>query len=391
MARRRVVRTAGIGVGLTTVLASAAATATVVLFARTIVAPPTRRAEPERVHGVDLDGGELRLRASDETRMRGRYGFAFDHERGYAQLGDVIEERGHEVVRSIISVVSGDLTRARHGRMVGTFYRAPHELGLPFERVQVSTECGLAPAWFFPAATSTSRWIIQVHGRAAERSDTLRAVPPAHEVGWNSLVVSYRNDGEAPRSSDGRYGLGSTEWPDVAAAVAFALERGASSIVLMGWSMGGAIVLQAVLRDPAVSERLVGIILESAALDWRDILRYQARMRRLPGFLGSAVASTIGAPVPALTGLADPINVGALNAAECADQLTVPILLLHSEDDGFVPIGGARRLAAARPDLVDFQVFTRARHAKLANDDPARWERLIREWLRARASDAEPV
>ena len=44
--------------------------------------------------------------------------------------------------------------------------------------------------------------------------------------GITSLVVSYRNDGEAPRSRAGTYTLGATEWRDVDAAVGFARRRG---------------------------------------------------------------------------------------------------------------------------------------------------------------------
>ena len=67
--------------------------------------------------------------------------------------------------------------------------------------------------------------------------------------GITSLVVSYRNDGEAPRSRAGTYALGATEWRDVDAAVGFARRRGAKRIVLMGWSMGGAIALQLSLNS----------------------------------------------------------------------------------------------------------------------------------------------
>ena len=63
------------------------------------------------------------------------------------------------------------------------------------------------------------------------------------------------------------------------------------------------------------------------------------------------------------------------------------MLLMHSEDEGYVPIDGSRRLAAARPDLVEFEVFAGARHTKLWNHDPARWTRLVRGWLER--SDAD--
>ena len=172
------------------------------------------------------------------------------------------------------------------------------------------------------------------------------------------------------------------------AAVRYAEQHGAERIVLMGWSMGGSIVLQAVLRSAAVRERLVGVILDSPAIDWVDILRFQGTLQKLPPGYGDVVVRLLGGPWSGgLTGLAAPISVEELDPVARADELDVPILLMHSEDDGYVPIDGSRRLAAARPDLVEFEVFAGARHTKLWNHDPARWRRLVRGWLER--SDAD--
>jgi pimeloyl-ACP methyl ester carboxylesterase len=227
-----------------------------------------------------------------------------------------------------------------------------------------------------------------VHGRGAKRQEGLRAVDPARDAGWNTLLISYRNDGEAPESEDRRYGLGGTEWADLVAAVSYAEERGAERIVLMGWSMGGAIVLQALLRAAAVRERLVGVILDSPAVDWVDILRFQGQALGLPRELGDGVVRLLGGPWSGgLTGLAAPIDVEDLDPVARAEEFDVPILLMHSVDDGFVPIDGSRRLAAARPDLIEFEVFEGARHTKLWNHDPERWTALVRGWLERSAVD----
>ncbi len=71
------------------------------------------------------------------------------------------------------------------------------------------------------------------------------------EAGYTSLVVSYRNDGDAPNSDDHRYALGDREWQDVSSAIEYAFEHGAERIVLLGYSMGGATVLQA--ADPVAA------------------------------------------------------------------------------------------------------------------------------------------
>lgn len=385
---RTAVGAAALLAGAIALVTGAAAAVLAVVFARKVVTPPTRREQDLRILGVDAAAGEITLAANEEARMRGRYGLWFEHDSGHARLGDVLEERDGRVRRALVATDFGRPERATRGRINAAFHLGPWELDAPYEDVVVETPLGPAPAWRIPAEPPSDRWVVQVHGRGAKRHEGLRAVEAIRAAGWDSLLISYRNDGEAPESTDRRYGLGGTEWADVVAAVHFALEHGAREIVLMGWSMGGMISLQAVLRSAEVREHLVGVVLESPAIDWVDILRFQGGALGLPRGLGDVVARVLGAPYGGgLTGLAAPISLEELDPVARASELSVPILLMHSVDDGFVPIDGSRRLAAARPDLVRFEEFTGARHTKLWNHDPERWNGLITGWLAARTAD----
>ena len=62
-------------------------------------------------------------------------------------------------------------------------------------------------------------------------------------------------------------------------------------------------------------------------------------------------------------------------------DLTLPTLILHSDDDGFVPSTASRALAASRPDIVTLVPFTEAKHTKLWNYDEVRWNSSIKTWL----------
>ncbi|MDQ2660503.1 MAG: alpha/beta hydrolase, partial [Actinomycetota bacterium] len=197
MQRRNTLGVAAAAIGLLAGGVTAAAAIIAVRFARQVVTPPTSRVEDIRIAAVDLAAGEVVLAASAESRMRGRYGFWFEHESGHARLGDVVADGPKVVRRRIESVDFGRFDRATRGRMDGWYHLGPWELGHPYENAIVETPLGPAPAWFVPAESGSDRWIIQVHGRGAKRPEGLRAVEPAHEAGWNTLLISYRNDGEA--------------------------------------------------------------------------------------------------------------------------------------------------------------------------------------------------
>ncbi|GAB2971936.1 alpha/beta hydrolase family protein [Frigoribacterium salinisoli] len=387
--RSRPLLVLGLTLGGVAVTALGALAVGVVAGARLIVTPARRRSDDVRVLSVAADGAAVTLSSDADTRLPGRYSFWFDRGRGHARLGEVLRDDGRRVERVVERVTAGDLRTARSGRLGGWWWLDPGDAGLPFDEVTVPTPHGGAPAWVVPARESDAdsgdlqggRWMIAVHGRGVTRAETLRTVPPFRDAGWSSLVVSYRNDGEAPRSPDGRYALGDEEWEDVEAALRWVADRGATDVVLVGWSMGGATVLQAATRASG-RELVTGIVLESPVVDWRTTLRAQGDAMHLPRPVQEVVLRVLASPLLSrVSGRRAPIDLDRLDLVAHADRLSVPVLLLHSDDDGFVPSTASHALAAARPDLVQLEVFTVARHTKLWNLDPERFDRAISGWL----------
>lgn len=374
------------------VIVSAVATAAISIVAlRRILVPPTSREEDTTVVGVDHIAGTITFRRSADAVMDGLLSFWFDAARGHARVGKILANGSDTVTRQLLGVDFGDLDSAKKGRFNGWFYLYPSDLGVEYENVLIATELGPAPAWLIrpdfqgaaggTASTLEHRWVIQVHGRAVMRAETIRAIPVFRDAGYTSLLISYRNDFEAPSSFDRRYSLGDTEWRDVEAAMEYALKNGASSIVLMGWSMGGAAVLQTTSRS-RLAHLVTGVVLDSPVIDWVNALDFQGRSMGLIAPLRALVYAMIGSEWGRpFTGLQNPIDFRRLNFVARAGELAVPTLILHSDDDAYVPSAASRALARARPDIVTLESFDTARHTKLWNYDQKRWNHAISEWL----------
>ncbi len=381
-----------IGVASLAVVGAAIVTAAIVAV-RMIIVPPRSREEDIEIVAVDRKNETITLGRHPDSVVDGKYSLWFSKARGHARVGKILSQTSETVTRELLSVEFGNLGKARQGRFNGLFFLNPSDLNVEYDNVVVETELGPAPAWLIPSPQEQSssgprvphhakKWVIQVHGRAVTRAETLRAVPVFRDAGYTALLISYRNDSDAPSSEDGLYALGDTEWHDVDAAVQFAVDHGAQSVVLMGWSMGGAAALQALTRS-RFSNVITGVVLDSPVIDWITALDFQAKSKGLVRPLRSLVYAMLGSRWGRIfTGQRDPIDFARLNFVQRANELKVPILILHSDDDVYVTSTASRALAAARPDIVSLTTFTTARHARLWNQNPDRWNSSIAKWLR---------
>jgi alpha-beta hydrolase superfamily lysophospholipase len=103
-------------------------------------------------------------------------------------------------------------------------------------------------------------------------------------------MISYRNDAGAPPDPTGMLRYGRTEWQDLAAAAQYALGHGARRLLLVGSSMGGAIVISFLERSP-LAGRVAGVILDSPMTDFGRAVDHGASRQTLP---------LVGLPIPQL-------------------------------------------------------------------------------------------
>lgn len=370
--------------GLTATAVSAAGTmAAATYFARKVLTPD--RLRPDDTQILLIEDDSLTLALTPVSAQPGRYGLWLNGGQGHARVGAVIEvdEGARRVRRVFEGIDSGELAVGPARWNQYYFAGDPQEaLGLASQDVEIAAEIGMLGAWQVPAQDGvTGRWAILVHGRGADRGECLRAVPVLHDLGFTTLIPNYRNDIGAPSSSDGRYSLGLSEWRDLEAAILYAVDNGAREVVLLGYSMGAAIILQTLDRS-WLSDRVSAVILDAPVVDWSDVLRHHGSLNKIPGPVGRLSRSLIGRRwARRLVGVHEPIDVALTNWEHRSDELTHPTLLIHSLDDEFVPVGPSISLAGKRPDLVRFEPWREARHTQEWNVDPERWDAVVRAFL----------
>ncbi|WP_346960446.1 alpha/beta hydrolase [uncultured Arthrobacter sp.] len=352
--------------------------------------PKTLRREDLQIGRVFRAAEEtmmVELPASARTTAPGRYSIWFGNGRGHACIGEIVstDAGAGTVTRRVERVDSGDLRTARAGIWSGYVYPTPEPLGLPFSDVQIPVENGMAPAWRFTPRQSSgdpSNWAIHIHGLGGSKAGALRGVPVADRLGYTSLVVSFRNDRDAPASADGRYHLGQSEWHDVEAAVAYAVGQGASRIVLFGWSLGASIALQ-LAASSEFRERISGLVLNAPVFDWRRTLADNATSSKLPQPVAALGLKMLGSSgTHWVTGLDAPLNFDALDFLARADELSVPILVIHNEGDRSTPFAISREFVSRRPEMATLLTFPSAEHTQEWNSDPDAWNAAVENWLR---------
>jgi len=380
------------GTALSTgLLLSALVSAVAAFFVRRVLTP--ERLKPDDTEVLSVGPGTVTVRATDETVARGRYGLRLAGGASHALLGEVLRADGPTVTRELLSV-DGPM-KVGPARWNPSYYaREPlSALGLPYEDVVLEGEVGPLPAWVVPPAegfTESHVWAVLVHGRGATREECLRALPVLHRMGVPAVVPSYRNDADAPALPGARYHLGDTEWADIEHAIRLALRRGADHVVLFGYSMGGAIVLQLLSRSRLLHV-VSTVVLDAPVVSWAEVLDHQARVNRVPVWMARLGFELLGRrQADRLFGVDGPVELERFDWVARANELRHPMLLIHSDDDEFVPSGPSRALALARPDLITHVAFRGAGHCQEWNVDPERWERVVAEHLRATIGDSLP-
>jgi pimeloyl-ACP methyl ester carboxylesterase len=325
---------------------------------------------------VDADSVTIRAR-SGSIRKSGVWGLASAH--GYGQVSEIVRSDANTVTRRYRHLTGRRPAAGTKVELDEKAYPTDPKVGLdiPFENVTYGGALGSYPAWYIPGDRTT--WAIVVHGNGMTRRDGLRIVPVLVRAGLPTLVITFRNDPGAPEDPSGMLRYGATEWRDLQSAVRYALDKGAHSIVLVGYSMGGAIVTSFLERSH-LAPKVSAVVLDSPVLDLRRTVEYQASDATLP-LLGLPVPGSLTATALWISSHRFDLDWGSLDYLHEAGRLRAPILVLHGAEDDDVPIATSEELAKRRPDLVTLVRVPRAGHMESWNVNPATYERTVYDFV----------
>lgn len=286
-------------------------------------------------------------------------------------------ERHSDVVRRYVT--SGDtsaLRREKRGRLSGYVEATPAACGLGYFEVQHHRQ----RMWMVPGKVTgrDSVWVIHVHGLGSSRSQVLRGVETFSDLGFTSLVPTYRTSLENQAGGAVSSHLGISEWKDVVSAQEYALASGAERILFVGWSLGASIALQTIRRAPCA--HVAGALLISPALDWREIILTAASSMGAPRLLTKWALSGFNA----IRADGEPyIDLHNLPGISHATDGQVPILIFHGTDDDSVPIRLSSEAVERSGGQIHLVKFPNAHHTLEWNSNPALWDQEIRAWCSA--------
>jgi fermentation-respiration switch protein FrsA (DUF1100 family) len=244
----------------------------------------------------------------------------------------------------------------------------PDSAGLAFEDVEFRSrsDSKRLGGWFIPSTVprepGSKRFaVIVVQGwnrhRADEELKTIEIYAGLAERGLDVFAIDLRGRGTSERA---RNQFGDTEYNDVLGAYDWLCERllreehsdrDAFAVGVFGFSMGAAVVILAAANEPGIGS----IVADSPYADVRELIRREARVKAwMPAVMTQGVLKAAG-----VLGL----SIGAYRPIDVIDKIPPrSLLLVHGEQDLFVPIEHTVRLANRANGGADVWLLTEAGH-----------------------------
>ncbi|HEY5650444.1 MAG TPA: hypothetical protein VIW46_03280 [Acidimicrobiia bacterium] len=339
------------------------------------------------VRVTDVTGNSITLDGTDRRAIEHDGTLGLRWADGYGYVGKIRDIDDTEITRDF-DILSGPPPEICDGGrscdevdLEGyVFPTDPGDVGLAFDNTMYETPLGQAPAWIVPpTANPTGTWAIHVHGWRAERREAVRMLPIYADAGVTSMVAEYRNGPGAPSDPSGLIRFGRTEWEDVEAAVAYALDHGAERIVLVGYSTGAAADM-AFLENSSLREEVIGIVFDAPNIDFGRAVSVEASRRTIPG-TPFHVPDSLTAMAKLIADLRYDVGWSEIDYVAHEDVISMPTLVFHGANDLTVPPSVSEDLEDRYPTHVSLIVTEGADHVQSWNIDPAAYSEAISDFL----------
>ncbi len=238
----------------------------------------------------------------------------------------------------------------------------------PFEPVTVTSFDGTGLYARYYHAAEDAPVQIMFHGyKSSAVLDMSGASKLAGRIGHNAIVTDQRSHGR----SDGKaITFGVLERRDCLCWIDYARSRFGENvkIILSGLSMGAATVLMTSELD--LPSNVVGIVADCPYSSTKEIIQKVCKDLHLPGRILYPFIR-LGARLFAH------FNIEESSPAAAVEHAKIPILLIHGEDDRFVPCSMSQKISNSCASPVKLITVPGAGHGLCYMEDPQRYEKAV--------------
>ena len=247
-------------------------------------------------------------------------------------------------------------------------------LSRPFEAVTITSHDGKKLyARYYHVADGAPLQIF-FHGyKSSAELDCCGGSKLANRLGQNTLVVDQRSHGKSEGSS---ITFGVKERKDCLCWIHYARIRFGDDvkIILSGLSMGAATVLMA--TDLELPENVIGVIADCPYSSPKAIIQKVCRDMHLPAKLMYPFVR-LGARIFA------GFDLEESSALSAVAKSGIPILLIHGEDDRFVPCDMSRDIHKSCGSRIVLETVPGAGHGLSYMVAPQRYEEVTTEFVKS--------
>ena len=317
---------------------------------------------------------------------------------GDAVIGKILNTNGNIIERELLqingSLVTGDRIAGSAGlllddntgiyKILGTsgwsaqatqgVYTPKSVVNIEYEDIFYQSDIGQFPAYL--TSSGDDGVVIFVHGFRGDYSREVFAQLRAKDLmdmGFRSMIISYRNDRGLPKDPSGIFQYGVSEWKDIDAAIDEA-RKISENVVLWGISGGGGPVSSWIQNTDDIS-KVSGIIYEAPVISfWESVeVNGAARFPWLPQGLFSYFKI--------VTELRYGVDFDSMDFRDAVINSDIPVLLFHGDDDEWVPVEMSDLIAESRNKNFTYIRSENVGHVTSWNADPENYVLQMSEFL----------